>query len=83
MNATQIIAAKTVLLGGVAGYLYRDADGWPWEPMPGSDPQAGGKVRVRVLDETGGSKRTGVYLNGVITIDPLPPGEMTGMSYSF
>lgn len=63
------IAAKLVR-DEVAGTFYRDADGWPWEPMPGENPRAGGKIRVRGIDESKYPvKRTGTYLNGVITVD--------------
>ncbi len=69
VNQKRTIAAK-LARDEVAGTFYRDADGWPWEPMPGENPRAGGKIRMRVIDEGKyPSKRTGTYLNGVITID--------------
>jgi hypothetical protein len=59
-------------------YEYRDEDGFRWESVPGSNPGAGGKVRVRVMDDSIKDRSTlgtGTYLNGEITPDPISEEE--------
>ncbi len=56
---------------------YRAEDGFRWAPVPGENPLAGGKVRVR-LDADQGSQLMGTFLNGTITVDPVESDPRSG-----
>ncbi len=60
-------SAEVIQSTGLPIY-YRDDHGFRWEPLPGENPRAGGKVQVRNTSWEG-SCLMGIFLDGTITVD--------------